>query len=199
MAPRPVSMKHTRERDRLKAKAYRERMRQKKQARDSQTDVQIESASCSNGCSQPIRETTPESSITPYDAPTQAVTGPISAANGSPRPNPSATGISEQPMGREEQYAPSSDPVQTRREQTRLRVQRYRERQHRLRLDAATTTSDNLNTVNNNSQDDVLSGLQDLTIDGVPHPKLPIDRPSNASAHDGENRTMESGYEYRID
>ncbi|KAI8396515.1 hypothetical protein FOFC_21063 [Fusarium oxysporum] len=192
-------MQHTRERDRLKAKAYRERMRQKKQARDSQTDVQIESASCSNGCSQPIRETTPESSITSYDAPTQAVTGPISAANGSARPNPSATGISEQPMGPEEQYAPSSDPVQTRREQTRLRVQRYRERQHRLRLDAATTTSDNLNTVNNNSQDDVLSGLQDLTIDGIPHPKLPIDRPSNASAHDGENRTMESGYEYETE
>ncbi|KAH7465136.1 hypothetical protein FOMA001_g17343 [Fusarium oxysporum f. sp. matthiolae] len=199
MAPRPVSIKHARERDRLKAKAYRERMRQQKQARDPQTSVQTESASCINGCSQPIREITPESSITPYDASTQAVTGPISAANDSTRPNDSASGVSEQPMGREEQYVPSPDPVQTRREQTRLRVQRYREKQHRLRLDAATSTSENLNAVNNNSQDDVLSGLQDLTIDGVPHSKLPIDRPSNASAHDVENRTMEPGYEYETD
>ncbi|KAH7462805.1 hypothetical protein FOMA001_g18356 [Fusarium oxysporum f. sp. matthiolae] len=199
MAPRPVSINHARERDRLKAKAYRERMRQQKQARDPQTSVQTESASCINGCSQPIREITPESSITPYDASTQAVTGPISAANDSTRPNDSASGVSEQPMGREEQYVPSPDPLQTRREQTRLRVQRYRERQHRLRLDAATSTSENLNAVNNNSQDDVLSGLQDLTIDGVPHSKLPIDRPSNASAHDVENRTMEPGYEYETE
>ncbi|KAH7261569.1 hypothetical protein BKA59DRAFT_504619 [Fusarium tricinctum] len=73
--------------------------------------------------------------------------------------------VSEQPIGVDEEFASSNDPILIRREQTRLRVQRYRARQHKLRLEAAAATSDPLNAVGYTSQDDVLSGLQDITVD----------------------------------
>jgi hypothetical protein len=83
--------------------------------------------------------------------------------------------VSEQPISEDEEFASSNDPILIRREQTRLRVQRYRARQHKLRLEAAAATSDPLNAVGYTSQDDVLYGLQDITVDEVPSPKMPTD------------------------
>jgi hypothetical protein len=86
-----------------------------------------------------------------------------------------------------------------RREQTRLRVQRYRARQHGLRLEAAAAKWDNPDTVEHTGQDDVLSGLQDLTIDEAPHPKALTNRSLDTSTHDVECRTIESDFGYQTE
>jgi hypothetical protein len=110
-----------------------------------------------------------------------------------------ASEISRQPIGEGEEFASSTDPILIRREQTRLRVQRYRARQHKLRFESTAATWENLDTVEHSCQDDVLSGLQDLTIDEALHPKVPTDRSPDTSTHDIEGRTIQSGSSYRIE
>ncbi|RYC78403.1 hypothetical protein BFJ63_vAg18723 [Fusarium oxysporum f. sp. narcissi] len=179
MAPRPVAAEHARQRNCRKAKDYRERLRQRKQARDCQTDVQIESVNRNDECAELIHESSPEASSVAYEAFSQVVAEPTATAsmpscpnvsrsragteNGEPIPQgpgdptnfatyshgntAEAPEVSEQPNGEDEEFASSTDPMLIRREQTRLRVQRYRARQHKLRLEAAAATSDPLNTV----------------------------------------------------
>ncbi|KAL5585677.1 hypothetical protein FOVSG1_013369 [Fusarium oxysporum f. sp. vasinfectum] len=110
-----------------------------------------------------------------------------------------ASEISGQPIGEGEEFASSTDPILIRREQTRFRVQRYRARQHKLRFEAAAATWDNLDTVEHTGQDDVLSGLQDLTIDEAPQPKVPTGRSPDTSTHDTESRTIQSGSSYQTE
>ncbi|KAL6405824.1 hypothetical protein AUP68_10963 [Ilyonectria robusta] len=204
MAPRPVSAEYARQRNRQKAKAYRERIRQQKQFHDRQADVQTESADCIDECSQPIQETSIETPFAAYEESNQIITQPTATAHtsvlpDSPRcqsgvedreptteclgdptnaPGPTCQNVSEVLGGSEqlpsqEQDSSSTDPILIRREQTRLRVQRYRARQHRLRIGAATVTTDSTITTGSSGQDDGLFGLQNLTLDEVPQLNVP--------------------------
>lgn len=191
MAPRPVAAEDARQRNCRKAKAYRERQKQQNQAKDCQTDVQIESVDRIDECTRLMREISPKASSVTNEASDQVVTEPISTASTPSCPNVSrsrtgteieepatqglgnltkfatrshentaeASEISGQPIGEGEEFASSTDPILIRREQTRLRVQRYRARQHKLRFESTAATWENLDTVEHSGQDNVLSGL----------------------------------------
>lgn len=210
MAPRPVSAEHARQRKCLKAKAYRERVRQQKQHQNRQADAQAESAELINERSQVIEESSLEIPSSPYEESNRLVTEPTVIAhtsdlpdspeprlgeertestneclgapvNSTSAPKPTCQYTSEIQDGPEQRSSQEQDPSLTdptliRREQTRLRVQRYRARQHQLRLGATADTADN--TVSPDSyygQDDGILVVQNLTLDEVAQPVVPTE------------------------
>jgi hypothetical protein len=96
MAPWPVAAEHARQCNCRKAKAYREQLRQRKQVRDCQPDVQIESVSRIDECAELIRETSPEASSVAYKASSQVVAEPAATAS-----VPSCPNVSRSRAGRE--------------------------------------------------------------------------------------------------
>lgn len=80
MAPQPISTEHAQQRNRRKAKAYRERIRQQKQARSRQADAQTESADPIDECSLPIQDISLEAPFAVYEKSNRVVAQPTATA-----------------------------------------------------------------------------------------------------------------------
>jgi hypothetical protein len=99
MAPRPVAAEDARQRNRRKAKAYRERRKQQNQANDCHIDAPIESVGRIDECTRLIREISPQASSVTYETSGQVITEPTATAITPSCPNvprsQTVTGIGE--------------------------------------------------------------------------------------------------------
>ncbi|KAH6957668.1 hypothetical protein BKA56DRAFT_648243 [Ilyonectria sp. MPI-CAGE-AT-0026] len=154
MPPRPVSLEYTRQRNRRKAKAYRDRIRRSRrmqshhrQASESPNDLiaQVASiASVPNPTDQPVF---------PVDDKPATITTVATLSTRRLLPGETQY-VSEQPSSHRQNQPPI----------TRRRVQRHREKQHRLRIAAVTRLEENT----------TLSDSEDQNNDDLVYPDIPI-------------------------
>lgn len=210
MPPRPVSLEYTRQRNRRKAKAYRDRIRRSRrmQSHHRQASVRNNSIELINALPQqneepnvetllPINKESPNdliaqvASIASVPSPTDQ---PVFPVDDSPRhgilPEPATITtvatlstrrllpgetqyVSEQPSSHRQNQPPIVSSL-TQREQTRRRVQRHREKQHRLRIAAVTRLEENTTLSDSEDQNNGMPDLLARTLDDLVYPDIPI-------------------------